>query len=147
MPARLHQYCRDRGCTERTNDRSGYCSKHQGNNSYLRTYAERDAARKADPVWRLYHCVQWTKRFRDAFFSYGNVICQRIVDGERCRQSVEILHHILSPKQRPDLMYTPSNIRGVCRQHHPPTEGEPKENLERLGEIYAPTIWKQLKFR
>jgi len=43
-------------------------------------------------------------------------------------------------------MYTPSNVVGVCRQHHPPTEGEPKENLQRLREIYVPTVWKALSF-
>jgi hypothetical protein len=37
-------------------------------------------------------------------------------------------------------MYTVSNIVGVCRFHHPPTEGEPEENLPRISEIYAPTF-------
>jgi hypothetical protein len=71
----------------------------------------------------------------------GNVICQKIENGKQCTRPVEIFHHIISPRENPALMYDPRNIVGVCRQHHPPTEGEPKENLPRLREIYVPTIW------
>lgn len=146
MPTRLHRYCGERGCTERHNNRGRFCAKHEKDNSYLRSRAIHDAKRKADPVWSLYNRDQWRRRFRDAFFGHGNVICQRIVDGERCRHAVEILHHIFSPKKRPDLMYTPSNVVGVCRQHHPITEGEPVESLSRLDEIYVPTIWREIRF-
>ena len=146
MPSRLFRFCRERGCAERHNDISGYCSKHRENNTYLQTRVMHNAARKRDdPVWKLYG-ADW-QRFREAFFGYGNAICQRIENGQRCRFPVEIVHHILSPRQRPDLMYTPSNVVGVCRQHHPVTEGEPKENLLRLSEIYAPTLWREIRFR
>jgi len=146
MPARFHRYCRERGCSERHNDASGFCSKHRENNSIFLVRKQRDAERKkGDPIWHLYNCAAWP-RFRGAFFGYGNVICQRIVDGQRCRFPVEILHHIHSPRQRPDLMYSPSNVRGVCRQHHPNSEGEPKENLAHLGDIYAPTLWREIRF-
>ena len=145
MPLRLQKYCRESGCPERTNHRTGWCEKHRTNNSFLRNRAERSAASKRnDPVWKLYG-PPWT-RFKQAFFGHGNSICQRIVDGQRCGRATEILHHLISPKQRPDLMYTPTNVVGVCRQHHPPTEGEPKENLDRLDEIYVPTIWREIRF-
>ena len=147
MPERLFSYCRERGCGKQTNDRSGYCEAHILDNSYMRSRAERDANRKKnDPTWPLYNRVAW-KRFHDAFFGHGNSVCQRIeYDGVRCRRPVEILHHILSPRSRPDLFFTPSNVVGVCRQHHPNSEGEPKENLARLSKIYVPTLWPDFHF-
>lgn len=144
MPERLYRYCRERGCNERTNHQTGWCAKHQTDNAYFKTRAAQDAKRKKDPVWKLYG-VAW-RRFRLAFAGWGNVICQRIEHGERCRRPVEIYHHIVSPHEKPSLMYEPTNVVGVCRQHHPPTEGEPKENLTRLAEIYAPTVLRTLRF-
>lgn len=147
MSERFARYCCEPGCTERHRNRGGYCDRHSEDNTYLRRRQARNAEdKKTDPVWRLYACVAWTKYFRQAFFGHGNVICQRIVDGVRCTRKVEILHHIVSPKKQRGLMYTPSNVVGVCKQHHPPTEGEPEENLPRLGEIYVPTVWKDIKF-
>jgi hypothetical protein len=144
MPHRQFRYCRERGCSERTNHPSGWCPNHQSSNSYLKARAEHDAQRKTDPIWKLYG-APW-RRFKLAFQSWGNVICQRIENGDRCTRPMEILHHIISPRENPSLMYTPSNVVGVCRQHHPTTEGEPKENLLRLREIYVPTIWRALSF-
>lgn len=147
MPSRFYRYCRERGCAERHNDISGYCEKHRANNSFLQARAQRDADRKKDdPVWKLYNSSAW-RRLREAFFGYGNVICQRIENGKRCTRPTEILHHIFSPRERPDLFFSPSNIRGVCRQHHDDSDGEKKENLPRLAEIYAPTIWRDIRFR
>jgi hypothetical protein len=147
MPARLFRYCRERGCSERHNDASGYCAKHQGNNTLLLARNERNSEKqKNDPIFGLYNCAAW-RRFKEALAGYGNVICQRIENGKRCTRPVEIYHHIFSPRERRDLMYTPSNIRGVCRQHHSDSEGEPKENLARLAELYFPTLWKEIRFR
>jgi hypothetical protein len=158
MASRFFTYCRQAGCTERHNNAGGYCAKHRGNNTSFRARQQRALdSKKNDPVWKLYACVAWTKRFRDAFFGHGNTVCQRLVDGVRCRYRVEILHHIISPRERADLMYHAgpveyngivlhSQIAGVCRQHHPNSEGEPKENLPHLAEIYVPTVWREIKF-
>jgi hypothetical protein len=147
MPGRFYRYCRERGCSERHNDPSGYCAKHQANNTLLLARKERNAeAQKNNPIFDLYNRAPW-RRCKEALAGYGNVICQRIENGKRCTRPVEIYHHIFDPKDRPDLMYSPSNIRGVCRQHHPNTSGEPKENLVRLAEIYAPTIWRDIRFK
>jgi hypothetical protein len=145
MAQRLFRYCRERGCNERTNNANGWCDKHQNDNSYQRSRAAYDANRKHDPVWRLYHCAAYT-RFKTKLAADGNVVCQRIVDGQRCTRPSEKVHHIISPRKNPRLMYTASNVRCVCTQHHPTTEGEPEENLTRLDEIYVPTIWKPIKF-
>jgi len=144
MPSRLHQYCRERGCSERTNDRSGYCLKHITDNTYLRSRAAYDANRKQhDPIWKLYRCIQWTKRFRDHFFGSGNVVCQRIIDGQRCNQPTTDLHHLISPRVRRDLMYSPQNVVGLCKGHHPTTEGTP--HWKPLVD-YVLTIWREIRF-
>jgi hypothetical protein len=143
MAQRLFRYCRERGCNERTNNANGWCDKHQNDNSYQRSRAAYQANRKHDPVWKLYRCVQWTKRFRNHFLASGNVICQRIIDGQRCNRPVDDLHHLISPRVRPDLMYSPQNVVGLCEGHHITTEGTPhwKPNVD-----YVPTIWREIKF-
>ena len=116
MPARFERPCRERGCFERTRDISGFCAKHLTDNSYLRDRNKRSVERhKNDPTWKLYKSVAWS-RLKEALFGYGNVICQRIVDGRRCTHPVEQWHHIISPRERESLFYTPSNLVGVC--HH-----------------------------
>lgn len=146
MAFRIHRWCREPGCCERTTDRSGFCTKHVGNNSYARGRSARRAeTHKNDPTFKLYLSVAWRVRFRACFLAH-NVICQRLHNGVRCNRPVEILHHIISPRKRPDLFFTPSNVVGVCRQDHPITEGEPEENRSRLSEIYVPTVWPEIRF-
>ncbi len=145
MAERLPRICREPGCCERTRDRSGFCNAHVGKNYVTERVRAYDKDRKQDPVWKLYNCADW-RRFTMSLEANGNVICQRIDDGKRCTQLVEIWHHIVSPRVRPSLMYTASNVVGVCRQHHPITEGEPPENLDRLAEIYVPTVWRPPHF-
>jgi hypothetical protein len=135
--------CAEPGCFTRTRER--YCEAHAKDNASTRARRARDKDRKGDNVWKLYNCQAW-ERFKQSFAGAGNVVCQRIVNGERCRYPTEIHHHLISPRVRPSLMYSYSNCVGVCRQHHPVTEGEPAENLAKLAEIYIPTIAPVFKF-
>jgi hypothetical protein len=135
--------CKEPGCTNQVKG-PRYCPEHTNDNSAKRARAARDKVRKSDdPTQRLYKVVAW-KRFKDSFAAAGNVICQRIVNGVQCRHEVEVWHHLISPKVRPNLMYSYSNVVGVCRQHHPVTEGEPSENLQRISEIYVPTNFPRI---
>jgi hypothetical protein len=145
MADRIPRICRQYGCFERTRDRSGFCAAHATSNYVTDARKRFDHVRAKDPVWRLYNHTAW-RRFKASLSGNGNVLCQRIENGRRCNRLVEIWHHIISPKVRPDLMYTASNVVGVCRQHHPTTEGEPPENLGRLAEIYIPTVWNAPRF-
>jgi hypothetical protein len=99
-----------------------------------------DKERSKDPVWKLYRCVQWTQRTRVAFLA-SNPLCQRICEDthEQCHEASIILHHLISPRVRPDLMYRWTNIKAVCAQHHPVSEGEPLEHMDKLDQIYVPT--------
>lgn len=144
MPQRFAKICRQPGCTERHRNAGAYCSKHAGivRQAAWKRQTER---RKGDKLWKLYNCAAWP-RFKAAFAAAGNVICQKIVDGTQCTHAAEIVHHILPPQERPDLMYTFSNVVAVCRQHHPNTVGEPKENLPRLAEIYVTTKIPTIRF-
>ena len=144
MTEHAYKCCAEPGCPRRT--RNKYCPPHSERNSASRARAQRDRARKAgDKIWKLYNCVAW-KRFRESCAAAGNAICQRIVDGQQCRQPIEMWHHIISPRSRPDLMYSYGNIVGVCRQHHPVTKGEPSENLGRITDLYVPTKPPMIKF-
>jgi hypothetical protein len=144
MPGDYFRFCAEPGCSARV--RARYCLTHEDANSAGRARSDRDRERKAgDPTTKLYKCVAW-QHFKDSFSAAGNVICQRIVDGRQCRYEVEVWHHLISPKQRPDLMYSYTNVVAVCRQHHPVTEGEPPENLPRISEIYVSTKFPTIRF-
>lgn len=139
MPQRHFTKCAEPGCTTRT--RSSYCELHLANNQAQRRRAQLDRDRKSDKVWRLYQCAAW-KRFRISFMSQ-NPMCQRIqVDGKPCRWPAFIVHHLISPRVRPDLMYSASNCVSVCQGCHPITEGELPEHLDKLDTIYIPTVWR-----
>jgi hypothetical protein len=121
MASRFQKNCREGGCCELTRDRSGYCDKHRTNNTRR---AEVRARRKNDPIWRELYGSRW-ERFKRFLSVQGNVICQRLVNGQRCEELVAIYHHLISPRERPDLVYDPHNVIGLCRAHHPDTPGTP----------------------
>jgi hypothetical protein len=140
MPQKPLQACHEPGCLRWT--REAYCPDHIKNNHALRNRAAYDHDRNmTDAVRKMYRSAAWEIRFHQSFFAAGNVICQRLENGVQCRWPVDILHHLISPRRRPDLFFTYSNVVGVCHQHHPVTEGEPVENLgPRLFiDVYVPT--------
>lgn len=124
MPERLEQSCREPGCPKRTNDRSGYCADHLRSNTARdrkkEYYAERE---KNDPVRAMYRTAAWA-RFKRIRFN-RNPMCQRLIDGVQCRWPATLLHHLISPRQRPDLFLEPANTVGLCANCHPPDEGTP----------------------
>jgi hypothetical protein len=106
----------------------GRCAKHTEQHKR----AEQDR-RNADEVMKVYHTKRW-ERFK-MYMRSRNPLCQRILDnGKQCEQFSKILHHIISPRVRPDLMFDAANILCVCQAHHPSTEGE--EDPSR----YVPTV-------
>jgi len=136
MPFRLHQECREPGCFKRTNARSGYCEAHETKNSASAARKEYDKRRKEDPVARLYAMAAW-QRFRQFFFN-RNPICQRIgADGKQCREVATLIHHLLSPRKRPDLFLDPKNVVALCAHCHPPDEGTPDWVA---GRDYVPSV-------
>jgi len=109
-------------------------------NSRKRRVAAYDQERKHDAVSKLYNCAAWIK-LKQLLRNRGNVICQRIVDGEQCTRLAEINHHLISPRVDMRQMYNPRNIVGVCRQCHPTEEGTP-DWIE--GRDYVATVWSDV---
>jgi hypothetical protein len=124
MPNRLFQHCRENGCCNRTNTRSGYCADHEKDNTALDRRKQHDAERRNDPVSKMYHTPEWPA-FRIFIFN-RNQICQRIgSDGMQCRFPSTILHHLISPRVKPELFLDPHNVVALCEHCHPPDEGTP----------------------
>jgi len=92
------------------------CEKH-GAQQTQRQYE----AKRSDPVWMMYQTPRW-KVFRQWFLRL-NPQCQRIIDGMRCEQIADTVHHLLSPRQRPELFLDADNVKAVCREHHHHGEG------------------------
>lgn len=90
----------------------------------------RYASRKGDPVEKLYN-AQWRK-LKNFLLMQGNVMCQRIVNGQQCDRLGEIWHHLVSPRLDPTRMYAPKNLVHVCRDHH-------SDVLQDDPSLYVPT--------
>jgi hypothetical protein len=126
MPNRLPQKCNERGCYKRTTAKSGYCDVHESENSVKARERAYHKARQSDATHQMYLDPRFGwEAFRAMLQMQGNVICQRIIAGLRCTADVVIFHHLVSPRVRPELFTVPSNVVGVCREHHPITEGTP----------------------
>jgi 5-methylcytosine-specific restriction enzyme A len=120
MPTRLHQKCREAGCRNRTDARSGYCADHE----HVNTQREvRNAHRRDDEVSRMYSTARWRKFCLHVL--NRNPLCQRLQAGQPCRNAATLVHHLISPRVRPDLFLAPENVVALCAQCHPPSEGTP----------------------
>jgi hypothetical protein len=140
MPERFYKYCREGGCHERTNDRSGFCESHRQQNAVKTEARIREYARKKDdPSQKIYHGKQW-ERFKLAFRAAGNVICARIEDGKKCQRPSDIIHHLRGVRSHPHLAFTFENCRPTCRQHHPPSDGSPPEDDCNWAPVSLPNI-------
>ena len=92
--------------------------------------------KRNDPINRLYWLASW-KRFCRIVFN-RNQICQRIIKGEQCREAATVVHHLISPRQRPDLFLDPTNVLALCEHCHP--GGEEGTPLWREGVDYVKSI-------
>jgi len=86
-------------------------------------------------VQKMYDSPRWSN-FKKIMRGFGNAFCQRILDdGTRCRNAGKIWHHLLSPRQRPDLFTDPENLVLSCADCHPPNSGNPTD-----GYLWVPTL-------
>jgi hypothetical protein len=90
-----------------------------------------------DPVTRLYGQNRWLD-FRRMMLS-ENYMCQRINAGVQCQRLATLAHHLISPRQRPDLFVDPLNVVALCAGCHPTSEGTP---LWRCGVEYVKTVFR-----
>jgi hypothetical protein len=118
MPAlRAKRPCGQGQCPALVSGDQRYCEKH-----LPKAKQKEYEAKRNDEFWMMYQTPMWRK-FR-AWFLRLNPQCQRIVDGKRCEQIADTVHHRISPRKRPDLFRDADNVKAVCREHHPPTEGD-----------------------
>ncbi len=104
-----------------------------------------DRFRKDDPVRQMYLLARYGwKKFRDVVVAC-NPVCQRIgtnpitFEPEQCRYPSTEVHHLISPRTRPDLFKDPANVIALCRSCHGKTEGEP--GGKRDPGKYVPTLY------
>jgi len=113
------------------------CAKHQKERAAGRTAQHTE--HRAD-LRHYFDAPAWRDRLRPRLFSCGNIQCQALDPFYgRCPRPTVIWHHLIDPASRPDLVYDPRNLVGLCRQHHPNTPGE--TDLASARQRYAPTLW------
>jgi hypothetical protein len=107
--------------------------------------AQSTADRRDDDATRKrYNSAAW-RRFRAAILAH-NVICQAYVEhpttqlAEQCHAPATEIHHLKSPRTRPDKMFTVSNVVVLCKAHHHKGQGEP--DGERDPKKYVPTRFR-----
>jgi len=105
-----------------------YCPKHATKNKQ-----HVNEGRRNDEVRKLYKRSFWI-RFQ-AWFLRKHPVCQRVIDGIRCLQPATVVHHMLSPRDRPDLFIDEDNCRAVCASHHHGGQGAGPD------EVYAVDDW------
>lgn len=130
MPERPLKPCRQSGCLALT--RELYCEKHKSDN---------DA--KDDETDALYRLTVWRGKygFRKSIIQQ-NAQCQRLVDGKQCHNLSTTVHHLISPRTRPDLFLVASNNVAVCTPHHPINTDTPEwvEGVDFVKTKYEITI-------
>jgi hypothetical protein len=81
--------------------------------------------RRNDEVRKMYAQARWPKS--QHHFLNSNPMCQRLQpDGSPCRNGATLVHHLISPRQRPDLFVDPHNVVALCANCHPTSEGTPQ---------------------
>jgi 5-methylcytosine-specific restriction endonuclease McrA len=103
---------------------------------------EQTARRRYDPNDKRYKTTAWKKL---SLLMRGlNSICQKMPNkglykpGEQCHAPSTMTHHIVSPRQRPDLFYVASNLICLCDQCHNDSEGT--EGIWEEGRDYVATV-------
>jgi len=98
-----------------------------------------DKMRADDVTRKMYGKSFWRRRYQPAMLA-NNPICQRLINGEQCHNPATLVHHLLSPRERPDLFTTPSNTVCLCAGCHP--GGMESTPLWRPNVDYVPTVFK-----
>jgi hypothetical protein len=116
--------CREPGCGKiAERDGGGYCAAHKDVNSSLEARAAFDRDRADDETRKLYATARWLT-FR-MWLIGQNPICQKINHWVRCTRPSRLVHHIHSPRLRPDLFTSAENCICLCFDCHTPEAGTP----------------------
>ncbi len=121
---------------------SRFCEAHLVNNSAVARRRDYNKERaQNDTVYQMYRKMRW-RRFRDWLWRQ-NVICQLLRGGVQCTNVSKIAHHLVSPRQRPELFVEASNVVMLCPHCHPDSDGTPhwREGVDFVATKFsAPTF-------
>ena len=116
--------CREPGCGKPSvRDGQGFCAAHKDKNFSTEARRQFDADRADDEIRRMYATSRWFA-WR-AFLLARRPMCQRLIDGAPCRHAGHLVHHIYSPRARPDLFTGWDNCVVLCDTCHTPEAGTP----------------------
>jgi 5-methylcytosine-specific restriction protein A len=109
--------CKQFGCTGLV--KSGYCPKHEQNNSNLNQRREYDRQRSQQDHRAIYGTARWAKlrtmKLRANPFCELEDLC--VKRKGRAAPST-VVDHIEGTAERPDLAYTWENLRSACKPCH-----------------------------
>lgn len=132
--------CAEGGCGQPSVQGSRWCERHQNNNSVLNARRDLNHNRwQHDKIYRMYNREPWPTFRR--WMLIQNPICQRIDRfGEQCKNPANIVHHLISPRQRIDLFVDPKNVACLCERCHPPDEGTPhwRPGVDYVATAFSP---------
>lgn len=128
------KYCKQPGCGNRTRNEKGYCDSHLNKN--VTTEYQRE--RSKDPTDRLYNLARWRTYYRPMLLEQ-NFRCQRMIGFDQCPNLATVVHHLVSPRAREDLMFEPSNTLALCAGCHPGGEAGTPE--WKVGRDYVATVF------
>jgi hypothetical protein len=121
----LLRVCKHPGCGKPTPNR--YCEQHKTRSDET-----------SDAVDARYNTSEH-EHFREAV-RMQNPMCQKLdKKGVPCRNLAKILHHLISPRVRPDLFFDPKNVVMLCAHCHPSDAGTP---WWRPGVDYVATVFQ-----
>ena len=132
------KYCKQPACGNRTRNEKGYCDVHVHKNMTTDYQHERCK----DIVDKLYGCARWYRLRRMVLEQ--NYQCQRFLGFEQCTKPSRVIHHLISPRERPELMYETTNLVALCDSCHPGgAAGTPDWQV---GRDYVATVFALPKF-
>jgi len=112
MPMKLLKCCSKQGCPNLCEGR--YCEDHLK----LAQHRERGSFRERG------YTARWDKI--RALKVRKNPLCEPCLEDNRV-QATQIVHHILSVVDRPDLIFSTDNLQSVCRACHGKLHSHSKE--------------------
>ena len=133
--------CGEPGCGATNVRGTRWCEKHQVSNTAAAARKQYDAERADDETRKMYATARWLN-FRGWLISQ-NPVCQKISNGVRCTRFSFLVHHIWSPRARPDLFTSAAHCVCLCALCHDARAGTPEW---RPGVDFVPTVFSPPNF-
>ncbi|MGA2647815.1 MAG: hypothetical protein ABSF15_24205 [Candidatus Sulfotelmatobacter sp.] len=133
------KYCKQPGCGNKTRNEKGYCDTHLIKNVTVESARAYNREKRKHPVDKKYDTARWRFNFRPKVLEQ-NFQCQKLIGFDQCTNLSTVVHHLISPRVRVDLMFTPSNVVALCSACHPGGECGTPEWVE--GRDYVKTVYK-----